>query len=197
LYKVYEDLTTTGAGRGLLVWSGLSTSTTRPTSIFETSWLSLGTPQDLKHVENVLIYVYKNEFSTGNIILSGSVDYKPYVRSIATLQSKNSETGSPGIFGTAILDGADGSDYTTWDKNRYSSREVVTVRLAPNITPDVGFWESVSSRDAFALQTATFGGIRWVKFKFTTISELRFIGYAIDYKTKHGKILQYSSLDGG
>ncbi len=196
LYKAYEDLTTTGAGRGILVWAGLSTSTTRPTSIFETSWLSLGSPQELKHVENVILYVYKNEFTTGNISLSGSVDYRPYVRSIATLQSKNSETSSPGIFGTAVLDGADSSTYTTWDKNRYSAREVITIRVAPNLSPDVGFWESTASNDAFAMQTATFGGLRWVKFKLTANSELRFIGYAIDYKTKDGKILQYSPIEG-
>ena len=191
LYKAYEDLTTTGVPRGILVWAGLSTNSTRPASVFETPWLSLGAPEDLKQVQEFKAYMYKNEFTNGNFVLAGSVDFRPYVRSLGTFHAKNSEHSLAGIFDTAILDGGDSTNSTNWDLNRYSAREVVTVRVSSNLSPDVGYWENVGATDAFAILTATHGGIRWVKFKITPTEEVRFIGFTIEYKTKDGKVEQY------
>ncbi len=197
LYEAYEDLTTTGVPRGVLVWAGLSTSTTRPASIFETAWLSLGSPEDLKSVKEFKLYCYKNEFQNGNIVLTGLVDYKPYERSIATLYARNTEKSSPGIFNTAVLDAIDSKTYQSWDKNRYSSREVVTVRVSSSLSPDVGFWENVGRTDAFNMMTATNGGIRWVKFRIVPNEEVRIVGYAIEYEDKNKKVQQYlSSAEG-
>lgn len=198
LYEAYEDLTTTGVPRGVLVWAGLSTSTTRPTSVFETAWLSLGAPEDLKTVTEFKCYLYKNQFSAGQIAITGLVDYMPYARNVATLVAKNSERSSPGIFGTAVLDAVDSKNYQAWDANRYSSREVVTLRVSSSLSPDVGYWDLVGKTDAYQIVNATNGGIRWVKYRITPTEEIRLIGYAIEYKQKDGKIQQYlSSAEGG
>lgn len=194
LYKTYEDLTTTGVPRGLQCWTGLNSIVTRPTAVFETPWLSFGAPESIKRIESLVLYFYKNDYATANVAISASIDYRPYERAVASLVVRNSETSRPGILGTAVVDAADSSDYLVWDKNRYSSREVVCLRVAPNISTDIGYWENLSGT-AGARDAATNSGVRWAKFKLTgNNDEIRFLGYSINYSV-NGKILQYSSLE--
>jgi hypothetical protein len=168
---------------GIQVWAGLGENTERLSSYIETPWLSLGQPELLKRINNLLIYTYKNEFSAANYTVYGAVDYKTYARVIANIKAKNSEVSSPGILDTAIADGGDLQTYYNWDQNHYSSRDVITLRCVPNLSSDVGYWDNQTTLLASEIGSAANGGIRWVKFRFANANnnEIRFIGYAIEF----------------
>jgi len=183
-WSYYQTLTgDTPSPKGIQVWSGLGKLTERLSSYIETPWLSLGQPETLKRISNVLLYTYKNQFSSSNYTIYGAVDYKTYARVIANLTAKNSEVSSPGILDTAIADGGNLQTYSNWDQNRYSSRDVVTLRFVPNLSPDVGYWDNQTTLLASEIGSATNGGIRWVKLRFANANsnEIRFIGYAIEF----------------
>jgi len=200
-YKTYGDLSGSGTARGLLAWAGLGGDSTRLTAIYETPWLSLGSPDSIKQITNIEFFFYKNQYQTSganvaNVTITGSVDYKPYERTVGALSCSNTETSSPGILDTAIVDGADNSELYNWDQNRYSDREVVTVRLTNNTSSDVGYWESSVVQAALNQIARPTGGCRWYKLKLTsTDKEMRLLGFVIQYNI-NGEIQQWSSKNG-
>ena len=183
-------------GRGLQVWSGFTAAAEGFEAYYETPWLSLGNPESLKRVTNLFVYGYKNVYSSSNYTVYGAVDYKPYNRVLQTGVMENTEVNDPGILNTAIADGGPVADMKTWDKNFYSSREVVTIRLAPQLSSDIGFFENVTVPTATDFMSSANGGIRWAKFRFaaTTGKDFRFLGYSVEFNV-NGKTLQYSSLE--
>ena len=198
---VYDHWTTIEgdpeAPRGLEVWSGLTElAPTVTDAYYETPWLSLGNPEALKRISNIFVYGYKNEYDGSNHSIYAAVDYKPYPRLLESGDFVNTEVNHPGILDTAVVDGGPIAEMQNWDQNFYSSREVVTVRVAPQVSPDIGYWENVTDPSATDFMSAANGGVRWVKFRFMAAppKDFRFLGYSVEF-TINGKTLQYSSLE--
>ncbi len=196
MYEAFNSATP----QGIMVWSGLGTASTYPESYYETAWLSMGLPNTIKTVTDIVLYFYKNEYNADsirepNVTVYGSVDYKPYARVIGTASAASTEASSPGIFGVLEIDGTDNPDYYNWDANRTSAREVITVRLGSNLTPDIGYIENVVPVSGMYANSSQSGGCRWIKLRIMDLDkEFRFLGWSINY-TYNGSTGQLNSYE--
>ena len=216
-----SPLTFTAGGNqnsGIMTWCGAKGSgyggtggqtRTQPTGIpsytFETTWMSLGDPNIIKHLKKVYLHVYRQEAGGGD--LEVGVDWKPLEYENLTkstpssnnktsFETKNTEQTPAGLFDTAVLGGAfDAGSVRDIDKNRFSAREITNIGIsipqqayqptaANNIASSgaapVGETTPLPTLSADAMLGA--GGNRWFKIRLKGEKTIALIGMTFEYE---------------
>jgi len=223
---VLDGIDESDYNKGIMVWCGAEgdgyyhpdpvgqgfrrRDTGFPSWTYETTWLSLGSPNALKRVKTIYLYAYRNTGGGGKATFGA--DWKPLefqtdqsVSLETTFLTANSEQTNAGVFGTAVYDDpfSTGSVLTA-DDNRIAGKEIVVCRIdnpygntllptyqATPLTAGLPTPPSLSN----ATQVGD-GGARWVKVRLRSDDKaIDLVGYSIEYEID-GDIKQQSFLAG-
>ena len=167
--------------------------------IYETTWINFGNANIVKHITGITLFVYKNVAGGGNLEIG--VDWKPILygstseeASIKTAFSTyNSEQTTAGLYDTSTtIFGGNfiSSSVKDIDKNRYSTKEIVQVR----INNPYGSFQITDQPSIDSNSEQGAGGNRWYKIRFSGNKPIALIGFQIHYETAAGiKQLNFAS----
>ena len=180
-----------------------------PNYTFETTWLSLGNPNAIKHLKNIYLTCYRQE--TGGGTAKFGFDWKPLEYNNDAGQetpssddlevsflTQNTEQTSAGVYGTATLGGVfDAGSVRDIDKNRFSTREITTVTIAvpqqayqptsnalkAASAPALSDARKFASPEFTSDATTGAGGNRWFKIRLSgTNTPIAIIGMTFEYE---------------